>query len=212
MKNRNQTTLFFIRHGQTESNNKGIIQGDRINDPLNNTGTIEAQALAKITAYLELDIIFTSYLQRAEQTADIIEHGLIQPVQLLHDFRLHERDFGTLSGKNKKEVEALLPDYEELERLQTYNYRPFGGENVDDVRQRAVAAILDICENYWHNNIGIVTHSGIIRLMLFHFPDVVRIFHPESSRKESQIANTDLYQWEVTAGKIENLKSLLKKS
>ena len=211
MEEEKQTTLYFIRHGQTISNANGILQGDKIDDYLNSTGEMEAKNLGKIVGYLNLDILFTSYLHRAEQTAQIIQHRLIQPVQLLHDFRLRERSFGSLSGKNKAEWDILIPNHRELERLQMYDYRPFGGENVPEVRERVITAVLDICENYNHSNIGIVTHTGVIRMMLFHFPDIIKIYHSDDSKKESQIGNSDLYQWEVTADKIANLKSLLKK-
>ena len=101
-----------------------------------------------------------------------------------------------------------MPDHEQLELTQTYDYRPFGGECVEDVRQRAVSAILDIIENYDHQNIGIITHNGIIRLLLFHFPEIPRIYRGYDTDKD--IANADIYEWEITDGKIANLKSLLK--
>jgi broad specificity phosphatase PhoE len=210
MKLRNQTTIFFIRHGQTQSNANGIQQGVRIDDYLNTQGVLQIQDLAKITSFLDLDILFTSYLHRAEETASIIQDRLIQPVQLLHDFRLRERNFGQLSGKTEKEWDKLLPNHQEMENMQLYDYRPFGGESVDEVRQRAVSAILDITQNYDHKNIGVVTHAGIIRLMLFHFPDITRIYHTKS-QMENAIGNSDVYEWEITDGKVANLKSLLKR-
>jgi broad specificity phosphatase PhoE len=147
-------------------------------------------------------------LHRAEETAALINKSLSEPVPLLHDFRLRERDFGSLSGKSHEEWDKILPDNREKEALQAYDYRPFGGESVEDVRQRAVSAILDIIENYGHNNIGLITHNGIIRLLLFHFPDMPRIYRQMQTDKD--IANADIYEWDITEGKIANLKSLLK--
>jgi broad specificity phosphatase PhoE len=210
MEIKNQTTIYFIRHGQTPSNAKGVQQGDKIDDYLNTAGVMQIQELAKIASFLNLDILFTSYLHRAEETASIIEDRLIQPVQLLHDFRLRERNFGSLSGKTEKEWDLLLPNHQELENLQMYDYRPFGGENVEDVRQRAVSAILDISQNYDHKSIGVVTHAGVIRLMQFHFPDIIRIYHAQG-KIENAIGNSDVYEWQVTDDKIANLKSLLKR-
>ncbi len=129
-------------------------------------------------------------------------------MQVLHDFRLSERDFGSLSGKTLKEWDNFLPNHTELEKMQTYDYRPFGGESVEQVRQRALSAILDIAENYDHKNIGIVTHNGIIRLLLFHFPDIPRIYRDDESVKD--IANADIYEWQISDEKIAALKSLLK--
>jgi broad specificity phosphatase PhoE len=208
MQNRNQTTIYFIRHGQTPSNAIGLQQGSIIDDSLSKLGINQIEQMAKIASYLNLDVIFTSYLHRAEETAAIIERELKTPVPLFHDFRLRERNFGSLSGKTEKEWDQLLPNHRELEEIQMYNYRPFGGENIDDVRQRAISAVLDAAENYSGHNIGIVTHAGVIKLMLFHFPDLTRIYHTKGET-ESTVGNSDVYEWPVTESKILNLKSLL---
>ncbi len=208
LKIRNSTVLYFIRHGETTSNKKRIRQGVQIDDYLDTKGVLQMQNLIPIIKRLDLDVIFTSYLRRAEESAAILDQALEEPVPILHDFRLRERDFGSLTGKTQEEWDKLLPDNRENEAMQSYNYRPFGGENVDDVRQRTISAILDIVVNYDHKNIGIVTHNGVIRLLLFHFPEIPRIFRAYDTDKD--IANTDIYEWEITENKIKNLRSLLK--
>lgn len=207
---RNDTTIYFIRHGETISNKQKIRQGVQIDDYLDTQGILQIDKITKIIQILNLDILFTSYLRRAEETAALINKNLKEPVPVLHDFRLRERDFGSLSGKNHEEWDKLLPNNREMEAMQMYDYRPFGGESVEEVRQRSVSAILDIIENYDHKNIGIITHNGVIRLLLFHFPDIPRIYRGDDTDKD--IANADIYEWVITEGKIKNLKSLLKKS
>ena len=209
MELRNQTTLYFFRHGETISNKNRIKQGVQIDDYLDTQGIMQIEKIAQFIQYLKLDVLFTSYLHRAEETAMLINKALPEPVTVLHDFRLRERDFGSLTGKTHEEWDNILPNHRELETLQIYDYRPFGGENVDQVRQRALSAILDITENYDHKNIGIVTHNGIIRLLLFHFPEIARIYR-EGDDTKKDIANADIYEWEITDDKIANLKSLLK--
>lgn len=208
MKIRNQTTLFFIRHGETISNQKKIRQGVQIDDYLDTQGILQIQKIAKIIKALDLDVLFTSYLKRAEETAALINTSLKEPISIFHDFRLRERDFGSLSGKSREEWDRTLPDNREREALQNYDYRPFGGENVDDVRQRSISAILDIISNQDKKNVGVITHNGVIRLLLFHFPDIPRIYRGLDTDKD--IANADIYEWDITDGKIANLKSLLK--
>lgn len=208
MKIRNQTTLFFIRHGETISNQKKIRQGVQIDDYLDTQGILQIQKIAKIIKALDLDVLFTSYLKRAEETAALINTSLKEPISIFHDFRLRERDFGSLSGKSREEWDRTLPDNREREALQNYDYRPFGGESVDDVRQRSISAILDLISNQDKKNVGIITHNGVIRLLLFHFPDIPRIYRGLDTDKD--IANADIYEWDITDGKIANLKSLLK--
>jgi broad specificity phosphatase PhoE len=203
-----QTTLYFIRHGETISNKNRIRQGVQIDDYLDTQGVLQAQKIVPIIKALNLDLLFTSYLHRAEETAALINSYLETPIQVFHDFRLRERDFGSLTGKTREQWDKIMPDNREPETLQTYDYRPYGGECVEDVRQRAVSSILDIADNFPGKNIGIITHNGIIRLLLFHFPDIPRIYRDYETEKD--IANGDIYEWQMTIGRIANLKSLLK--
>jgi len=206
---RTQTTIYLIRHGQTQSNANKIKQGIRIDDYLDTKGVIQMEDMAKLIKFLNLDVLYTSYLRRAEESAVIIEKGIGEEVPLLHDFRLRERDFGYLSGKSESEIAELVPDREEQERLQTYDYQRFGGEAVDQVRQRVLSAILDILTNNPLKNIGVISHGGPIRLLLFHFPSIPRIYHASLDPKKD-IANADIYEWEITDEVIANIKSLLK--
>ncbi len=208
MRIRNETTLYFIRHGQTQSNKKHIRQGIQIDDYLDTQGVLQTQELVNIIQNLNLDVLFTSYLHRAEETAALINSKLKEPIPVMHDFRLRERDFGSLTGHTQDYWDKMLPKHRELEQMQTYDYRPFGGESVDQVRQRAFSSILDIIQNQSNQNIGIITHNGVIRLLLFHFPDIPRIYRAIDTDKD--IANADIYEWIITPGKIDNLKSLLK--
>jgi broad specificity phosphatase PhoE len=205
---RDQTTLFFIRHGETASNKKRIRQGIQIDDYLDAQGVLQIEKISKIVGALDLDVLYTSYLKRAEESAELINKELKSLIPIFHDVRLSERDFGSLSGKTHEEWDKLLPDNREKEKLQIYDYRPFGGESVEDVRKRSFAAILDIIENQPNKNSGIITHNGVIRLLLFHFPDIPRIYRQFNTDKD--IANADIYEWDITPGKIANLKSLLK--
>jgi broad specificity phosphatase PhoE len=96
-----------------------------------------------------------------------------------------------------------------LERTQTYDYRPFGGESVDQVKFRMLSAIHDIAENHDHQYVGIITHGGPIRVLLFYFPNIVRIYHePQNILKD--IANCDVYEWEVHKKDMDDLKALVR--
>ena len=203
-----QTTLYFIRHGETPSNAEHIRQGILLDDYLDTNGILQMEKIVPIIKQLKLDALYTSYLHRAEESAALLNQKLDRVIPIIHDRRLHERDFGSLAGKTMGEWDKILPDSAEKEALQEYDYRPFGGENVDDVRQRSVSAILDIIANNPGKNVGIICHNGVLRLLLFHFPEMPRIYRGKTTTKD--IANTDIYEWGITDGKTENLKSLLK--
>ena len=200
--------MYFIRHGETPSNAAHIRQGILLDDYLDTRGVLQMEKIISIVKILKLDAIYTSYLHRAEESAALINQKLDRSIPIIHDRRLHERDFGSLAGKNVEEWDNILPDNREKEALQIYDYRPFGGESVDDVRQRVVSAILDIITNNPGKNVGIICHNGPLRLLLFHFPEIPRIYRGKDTQKD--IANTDIYEWEITDGRVANLKSLLK--
>ena len=72
---RNTTTIYFIRHGQTPSNARRVSQGIHIDDYLSAEGVTQVRALAPIVGRLNLDMLFTSYLHRAEESAALIDRN-----------------------------------------------------------------------------------------------------------------------------------------
>ncbi len=207
---RSQTTIYFIRHGQTPANRLGIEQGVRVNEYLDTLGIRQLEEAIPQILPLNLDLMFSSQLFRSEQTAALINKHLKSPIPVFIDHRLEERDFGSLSGKTQSEIEKVLPDFRRMDIMQTYDYTPFGGETVAQVRERLLSCVWDMAENYANNNIGVVTHAGPLRLLLFHFPEIIRIYHTDHMTKKKDIGNTDIYEWTITDGVKKNIKSLLK--
>lgn len=103
--------LYLVRHGQTEWNFDGRIQG-RSDQPLNATGHQQASALATFLADLPLQKIISSDLQRAKATADAVA-ALHPRAERLVDARLTEMCFGSFEGKKQTKVKA---EYRELLR------------------------------------------------------------------------------------------------
>ncbi|MDE3090678.1 MAG: histidine phosphatase family protein, partial [Chloroflexota bacterium] len=99
--------LLLIRHGETDWNNEGRIQG-HTDTPLNARGFEQAKRLAARLACEKLDAIYTSPLARARATADLIaqEHG----VAAMLDDRLKEKYLGELEGLTSGEFELRYPD------------------------------------------------------------------------------------------------------
>lgn len=206
---REKTTLFFIRHAQTPSNLLNIKQGVKIDEYLSSQGISDIQHfLIPVVRYLDLDMLVTSHLKRAEETSAYLKQSLKNPVSIIYDHRFRERDFGSLSGKTLTEIKTLVPDFDELETKQTYDYRNFGGESAGQVSQRVLAGVLDLAMNYDHHNIGIITHGGVIRNLLFYFPEVIRIFH-QSQNLLKDVANCDVYEWNILDKDLKDLKAII---
>jgi broad specificity phosphatase PhoE len=148
-----------MRHWQTENNKKGAVIGHATNT-LTHEGI---EQIKKILLEMPLDFseIYSSDFIRCKQTSDILNQKL--DISITYDARLHERNFGSLEeGKNWNEIGIEL---KELDKNQKYNYQSYGGESVDDVKERIMSFINDIKNTKKDQKILVVTSAGIIRLL-----------------------------------------------
>ena len=157
-----KTKVFAVRHGETDWNIKKCVQG-RADRPLTKKGESDALKLAKDFKEKNIDLIFSSQLKRSRKTAEIIGKVLGKEIQSTN--ALNERDFGSLTGKTWEEIGEIDPKLSELDRKQQFNYRPFGGESVEDVRKRIDEFLEFLEKKYPGKNILLITHGGIIRLL-----------------------------------------------
>lgn len=146
------TTMLLARHGQSEWNAAGRWQGQA--DPtLTDLGRRQARSACERLG--SVDVIVSSPLQRALETARIISNGLgVGPVVV--DVDLVERDAGEWSGLTRAEIEATWPGYLGERR------RPPGFETDESVLRRAHAALARIEEEYRGADVLILTHGGLV--------------------------------------------------
>lgn len=156
------TRLIFVRHGQTEWNLLRRYQGHS-DIPLNETGVWQAQQLAKRLKAYKIDHVFSSDLQRAVKTAEIIRADREIPV--LPDVRLRELYFGVKEGQSFDEGERHWPAV--VDRLNEHkNNPPEGGERLDELAARVGSFLQEAFQKYDGKTILVVAHSGTIRAML----------------------------------------------
>ena len=145
--------LLFVRHGQTDWNIEGRLQG--IKDiPLNSKGISEAEILSSHIGEGYTQII-SSPLKRAYKTAEIINSSLNLGIQ--SDDRLMERDFGELAGEKACFVKTM-------ENISDGH----GVESIDDFTNKLLGFLSD-CTKLDHGRYLIVTHGGVIISLLSHF-------------------------------------------
>lgn len=105
--------IIFWRHGQTDYNVQGRVQG-QVDIPLNEVGLAQAEAAADELVKLKPDLIICSDLRRAQATAQVLQDICGEGVQLLKDERLRERAFGDFEGLSVKELKTRFAGrYEE---------------------------------------------------------------------------------------------------
>jgi uncharacterized phosphatase len=147
--------LALIRHGQTDLNLQGRLQGSS-DWPLNETGVAQAHAAVEVlratgTAW---SLVVSSPLQRARRTAEIVAEGL--GVELGPTFAdLVERDYGALEGDTEEQVERLWPGKSEP-----------SVETLDAVVARGRRALDAIGAAYPGRDVVVVCHGTIIRYTL----------------------------------------------
>jgi len=146
------TRLLLIRHGQSTWNAMGRWQGQE-DPPLTDTGRRQAaEASAAIGA---VDAVFSSTLERARVTAEIIAEFIgVGPVISLPG--MVERNAGQWQGLTRAEIEEAYPGF-----LDAGN-RPAGWEANDHLEERAVAALDQIAAAVGDGDAVVVTHGGVI--------------------------------------------------
>lgn len=142
--------FYLVRHGQTDWNRAGKIQGTT-DIPLNETGRQQAEQLATVLkersgypAKTRIDAVYASPLARAFQTAEILAKEEKLPLRRLTGLR--ERDFGCWEGKSWQQVEAEYPDEFHLWREQPMDGIPSGGESRKSCEARSERAIRQVLE------------------------------------------------------------------
>lgn len=146
-------TIAFIRHGQTDWNATGRLQGSS-NIPLNDIGRAQARHAVDVLAGTAWGVIVSSPLSRARETAEILADGLGIPLGRSYDL-LIERNYGDAEGVTDENATAKWPD-----RLYP------GLETLDSVVARGTVALHQIEAEYRGKNVVIVCHGTIIRYTL----------------------------------------------
>jgi probable phosphoglycerate mutase len=158
------TQVLFIRHGETDWNRVKRIQG-HIDIPLAESGVAQAQQLAQrlareAQAGARLDAIYSSDLQRAQQTAQPAASALGLPLRLTTGLR--ERSYGVFQGHDSREIEARFPDAYAVWQTRDPGFAPEGGESSRAFYHRVVHAVESIVADHPDARIACVAHGGVL--------------------------------------------------
>lgn len=147
--------LYIVRHGETVWNLEHRVQG-QTDVPLTDNGRKQAKELQQLVSTLNIDVVISSPLVRAKETAKILIDNKL-PVHT--DDRIIERDWGLNEGED---VELLdMTDCWDF----SLNTRGLQIERLQDLMHRVSEFIEDIRVRYKDKNVLIVTHSAVLRVM-----------------------------------------------
>jgi broad specificity phosphatase PhoE len=150
--------VLLVRHGETDDNAARRFQGRR-DTQLNERGREQSRALARSLRDENLQALYTSPLQRASATAQIV--GDLLGLKAVVDARLMEADAGDWSGRLIADVTAAAPEAWQRWRRADPTFRFPGGESVAEQAARVHAALADVARGPLPALV--VTHGGSIR-------------------------------------------------
>ncbi|SFF91203.1 probable phosphoglycerate mutase [Halobacillus alkaliphilus] len=145
------TKIGLIRHGSTSWNKEKRAQG-KSDIPLNQEGISDAEKLAERLHTEEWEVLYTSPLKRAAQTAQIISNRL--GLEISYDIRLQEVDGGQIEGTTEEErIEKWGSGWRELD---------LGIEKKERIKERGISVINELVKRNTGRNILVVSHGALI--------------------------------------------------
>jgi len=162
--------IIFLRHGQAKNNTDRILAGRTPGVPLTDTGIKQAEQTGKLLEDMNISAIYSSPIQRAKHTAEIVgEHN---SVDVTIDDRLIELDMGKFTGVPYDEIftnhgNVFMKFYNgELEIAHN------GVETFADVKKRVLGIVDHVIEKHPDQNVVLVTHMDPIKAMLSTIVDL----------------------------------------
>lgn len=184
--------IHLVRHGQSEWNAAGRMQGHS-NSDLTELGRRQATAAGRALARRPLTALYASDLDRAQQTAALIQAQTGHPIST--DARLRETGFGVLEGLTWPEIEARHPEAYAAFRAGRYEYVIEGGESRAQTLKRGLEVLSAIADHHSGEEVAAITHGG---LMGYFFRHVVGI--PLETPSKFHTANAAISSFERKEG------------
>lgn len=168
--------LLITRHGQTNWNIEGKIQGS-VDNLLNDEGINQAERAREIIKNTKIDLIICSTLTRAKQTAEILNKD--RDIRIMYDSRIAERNYGEYEGRKTSEVNIA-------EFFEYYKNKPCrNGESIQDLFNRIFGFLDDLKQNYNnYNRILLVSHGDVSRAINCYFNGI-----PEDGNVQNLMIN-----------------------
>lgn len=202
------TEITIIRHGETIWNAEKRIQGHQ-NSQLNENGITQAELVAEALTKREFDVLISSDLGRAAQTAQIINAKLQLPLE--YNSRLRERSFGKVEGMNFAEMKARYPDEFNRYKARDPKFAFPGGESLEQLFNRVTSEIEAIARKFQNQKVLLIAHGLVLEMMMYKTFKIKledqRVFSINNSSISSFYIDNDswfLKEW----GVIEHLVSL----
>ncbi|TCT17224.1 putative phosphoglycerate mutase [Natranaerovirga pectinivora] len=160
------TRLYITRHGQTEWNVEGRLQGQK-DSKLTELGESQAIWLGESLKDVEIDIIISSSSGRAMKTAELIRGN--RDIEIMSNDNLREIHLGEWEGQLHLEIEKHSPDEQKNFWNFPHLYKIKDGETFQQVFDRVTNEIERVLLDFQGKNILVVTHAVVLKSLITYF-------------------------------------------
>jgi len=178
--------LVLVRHGESLWNKENRFTG-WVDVPLTENGEREAREAGKLVkeAGIQFNVAYTSQLDRAIKTLEIMLNEMKVQLPVIKDFHLNERHYGDLQGLNKEETAKKYGQDQVHLWRRSYDIKPPGGESLEDTQKRTVpffqnTILLDLTQ--YRKNVLVVAHGNSLRSIVMYLENI----------KPEQIVNVEI--------------------
>ena len=160
--------VVILRHGTTELNKQGMIQGSNVDPDLSKEGRAYAEKAAKNFDPSQFDAVYAGPLKRAQQTARIF---VGDKTPIITDKRIEELSYGSWDGKSSLEYRKKHPDAFNSKGLINDNIYKYASdvEKREDFRKRIAAFFDDLYKEHANDTVLVVCHGVVSRMICAHF-------------------------------------------
>ena len=172
----NRRRLYLVRHGETDMNAKGILQGDGIDSVLTHKGQSQARSVAKILADQPIQVVLSSDLKRSVETASIVHKALAASspgsyVSRVTSPKFREMKFGRFEGTAILRKDCPLSikiRFALCRRAMRKNHDKQwpGGESIAELHRRAMDGLTPIMEQISNHTVCLVAHGAFNKLLI----------------------------------------------
>jgi broad specificity phosphatase PhoE len=192
MGTRPETTIYLVRHGESEANAAGVFAGQS-DSPLTERGKQQAQAVAEALSTVPFDRVVSSDLSRTRHTAEVIARRQGLRVEVFPELR--EIDVGRAAGRRFDELKGV-PEWTEDGFVQWP-----GGESLEQVLTRVLDVVGRIVAASPGQTICIVGHGGVTRILVSHYLGLL----PRLDRSPAVNTNITVVRTDGISARVESL-------
>lgn len=193
--------LVLVRHGQSVWNLENLFTG-WVDVGLSEQGSDEAHKAGAALRGRRFDVVFTSTLRRAIDTADIMLAEMEHPsVETIRSWKINERFYGRLTGMNKDSARENFGAGQVHIWRRSYDVCPPGGESLADTAARSIPYFTDeiLPRVRGGENVLVSAHGNSLRSIVMHIDGLT---HEEVLSLELATGEPRIYRWDADAAQL----------